>query len=184
MQAPVIFGFTVLVGYLMNRWAECRISQQHYSILMTAGGEELDPPLFKKYYLVQLLIFPSAIAEQWIFGMAVYRENLVGGLLLVISGHVLRYWAISSLGNLWSMHCIGLPGLRPLNAGPYRFLNNPEYLSRILDGIGIALLTGARFSALVFIVINILTVRKINSLEQRQLAELNCETNRYIRRPT
>lgn len=184
MQTPVIFGFIVLTGYLLNRWAESRISQKHYVILKSAGGEELDPLLLKKYYLLHLLIFPAAIAEQWIFAQSVFREMLLGGLFLIISGHLIRYWAINSLGNLWSMHCIGLPGLRPLNSGPYKYLNNPEYLSRVLDGVGIALLTGARLSAVLFIVINILTVRKINSLEQRQLAELGYEFPGKHQQPT
>ena len=84
----------------------------------------------------------------------------------------MRYWAISSLGTLWSMRCITLPGLRAVNAGPYRFMNNPEYISRVIDGVGVSLLTGSKITGLTYIVLSAILVRKMNAMEQRQLSEL------------
>ena len=71
------------------------------------------------------------------------------------------------------MRCITLPGFRAVNAGPYRFMNNPEYISRIMDGVGISLLTGSKITGLFYVVLSSIFVRKINAIEQRQLSELS-----------
>lgn len=172
MQTPVLIGFGVLVGYMLNRWAERRISARNYAVLKSAGGEELASRLIRKYYLVSALIFPAAVLESLVLDPLVWREMILIGLGLVIFGHAIRYWAIGSLGSLWSMHCVGLPGVRPVNAGPYRFFNNPEYMSRVMDGVGIALITGARFSGLAFLIASYMITRRLANLEQRQLSEL------------
>lgn len=184
MQTPVMIGALVLVGYVLNRWAECRISTRNYQVLKTAGGEELACSLVKKYYIVSALVFPAAVLESFLLDPLVWREMILIGLGLVIFGHMMRYWAIGSLGTLWSMHCIGLPGVRPINAGPYRFLDNPEYVSRVLDGIGIALITGARFSGLLFLLASYLLTKRLASLEQRQLAELGGVLTKMYRQAT
>ncbi len=174
MQPTIIFSLIVVGAYLLNRYAERRISVGNYKILKSAGGEELGPNLLKKYYLVCLLVFPCALIEQSLLAPRIFKEMLLLGLFLIFSGHMLRYWAISSLGTHWSMRCIALPGLRAVNTGPYRYLNNPEYISRIMDGVGICLLSGSKITGLAYVVISAVLIRKMNAMEQRQLSELGC----------
>ncbi len=183
MQPTIIFSLIVASAYLLNRFAEWRISIGNYKILKKAGGEELGSNLLKKYYLICLLVFPCSLVEQSILAPRIFKEMLLLGLFLILTGHMLRYWAISSLGTLWSMRCIALPGLRAVNAGPYRYLNNPEYISRIMDGVGICLLTGSKVTGLVYMVISTALIRKMNAMEQRQLAELNSGFSHLHRQP-
>jgi methyltransferase len=172
LQPIIMFSLIVTCAYLLNRWAEARISKSHYKILKNAGGEELGSRLLKKYYFLCLAVFPSALIEQSLLQPPIFKEMLLLGLSLILFGHLLRYWAISSLGTLWSMRCIALPGLRAVNSGPYRYLNNPEYISRLMDGIGVSVLTGSKVTGLFYVVISALMIRRMNALEQRQLSEL------------
>jgi methyltransferase len=183
LQPTIIFSLIVVGVYFFNRYAECRISANNYKILKNAGGEELGSSLLKKYYLLCLFVFPLALIEQGVMMPPIYKEMLRLGLLLILMGHLLRYWAIFSLGTLWSMRCITLPGLCAVNAGPYRYMNNPEYISRFMDGVGISLLTGSKFTGLIYIVLSAILVRKTNTLEQRQLSELSSGFS-HLRRQT
>ncbi len=183
MQPTIIFSLIVACAYLLNRFAEWRISIGNYKILKKAGGEELGSNLLKKYYLVCLLVFPCSLVEQIVLAPRIFKEMLLLGLFLIMSGHMLRYWAISSLGTLWSMRCIALPGLRAVNAGPYRYLNNPEYISRVMDGVGICLLTGSKATGLVYLVVSSVLVRRMNAMEQRQLSELSSGFSHLHRQP-
>ena len=183
MQPTIIFSLIIVGAYFLNRCAEWRISAGHYKILKNAGGEELGSTLLKKYYLLCLLVFPFALVEQSVLSPPIYKEMLRFGLLLILAGHMLRYWAISSLGTLWSMRCITLPGLRAVNAGPYRYMNNPEYISRIMDGVGISLLTGSKITGIAYVVISTILVRKMNTMEQRQLSELGSGFSHLHRQP-
>ena len=173
MQPTIIFSLIVVGAYFLNRFAEWRISAGNYKILKSAGGEELGSTLLKKYYFICLIVFPLALFEQSLLAPPIYKEMLMIGLLLILTGHMLRYWSISSLGTLWCMRCITLPGLRAINAGPYRYMNNPEYISRFMDGVGISLLTGSKVTGFFYIVLSGIFVRKMNVMEQRQLSELS-----------
>jgi methyltransferase len=183
LQPTIIFSLIVVGAYFLNRFAEWRISASNYKILKSAGGEELGSTLLKKYYLICLLVFPTALFEQTLLAPPIYKEMLLLGLLLILTGHMLRYWSISSLGTLWSMRCISLPGLRAINSGPYRYMNNPEYISRFMDGVGISLLTGSKVTGLIYIVLNAIIVRKMSAMEQRQLSELSSGFS-HLRRQT
>jgi len=183
LQPTLIFSLIVAGAYLLNRYAERRISSANYRILKDAGAEELGSSLLRKYYLICFLVFPLSLLEQVALQAPVYREMLLLGLTLIFSGHMLRYWAISSLGTFWSMNLIALPGMRAVNAGPYRFLSNPEYISRIMDGLGICLLTGSKITGISYLIISAVFVRKMNALEQRQLSELGASFSQLRRQP-
>lgn len=172
MQPTIIFSLIVVLAYFLNRFAEWRISAGNYKILKDAGGEEIGSTLLKKYYHLCLFVFPLALIEQSILTPPIYKEMILFGLLLILTGYMLRYWAISSLGTLWSMRCIALHGRRASNAGPYRYLNNPEYISRIMDGVGISLITGSKITGISYTVLSLALVRKMSAMEQRQLSEL------------
>jgi len=172
LHTPLIISLIVVSAYLLNRFAEWRVSLGNSKILLDAGGEELGSDLLNKYYAVCFIVFPCALIEQLILQPPIFKEMLVIGLTLIFLGHLLRYWAIFSLGALWSMRCIAIPGMRAINKGPYRYIDNPEYISRIMDGVGVCILTGSKLTGLAYVVASVVFTRKVVALEQRQLSEL------------
>jgi len=84
-----------------------------------------------------------------------------------------RHWAIRSLGRLWSKRCVFIPGMPHIRSGPYRFVANPEYLSRLLDGIGLCLVLGATTVIIPYALSVILMSYRIVKTEVRQIREVS-----------
>src|SRR5205085_142613 len=100
----------VLSGYALSRLAEHRIHALNYRILQDYGAEELIPTLMRRFYLAILFFIPWAALEPWLLHVPPSRDAVIGGLILLICGLVLRFWAIHSLGRLWSMRCMAIAG--------------------------------------------------------------------------
>ncbi len=59
----------------------------------------------------------------------------------------LRWWSIRSLGRSWNVRALVPDDLRPVTAGPYRFLRHPNYLAVGLEFLALPLAGGATWSA-------------------------------------
>ncbi len=174
MLSETLIWLTAITAFLLSRFAEVRVHHNNYNKLIEAGAEELQPNFMRRYYRFFLFVIPLAFAEQLITKAPLYQEMWLGGLTLLAAGLALRLWSIHSLGNLWSMRCLSLRGLKLVKAGPYRLLKNPEYLSRFLDVAGICLLFGAKITFLGCILLLAAMTARIVTVEQRQLREVGC----------
>ncbi len=68
------------------------------------------------------------------------------GIGVFLAAKLLKWWAILSLGRLWSFHVLVLPGAPLVTGGPYRFLRHPNYLGLIGEIAGVALMMRAPFT--------------------------------------
>ena len=162
----------VALGFLVSLLAEWRVHRRNYQFLAGAGAEERGPVLMRLYYGGYAALLPLVLAEWRLLPENVTRATLAAGLLLVLVGQGLRLWAIAALGQRWSMRCLAVPGLRFTNRGPYRWLRDPEYLARALDGTGLCLVFGAVGCLLIFISMTALLVRAIQACERQQVEEV------------
>ena len=77
------------------------------------------------------------------------------GWVAVLAGATaLRVWSIRSLGRSWNVRAVVPRDVRPIEAGPYRYIRHPNYLAVILEFAAIPLLAGARLSAVVLSALN------------------------------
>jgi methyltransferase len=125
-----------IFAYLVGRIGEYRVHKVNYTDLVEAGAEELMPRMMSRYYMLTIVIIPLAIFEQFWTRAPIFWEMWAGGLGLLVVAQALRVWSIYALGTFWSMRCLTLSGALRVSTGPYRILKNPEYLSRIMDGVG------------------------------------------------
>ena len=167
------FRIAALAAYLVTRVAEICIHRSNYRVLRKAGAEELIPKLMRRYYLHSLLIIPASIIERMVVGVEPSPMAVQLGLVALSIGLLLRIWAIASLGTQWSMRCLALTNMRALSSGPYRFLENPEYLSRLIDGAGMCVVLGGRVVPLLYVIVQLVIQRCITTVEGRQLIELS-----------
>jgi methyltransferase len=81
------------------------------------------------------------------------------GLAICTQG--LRWWCILTLGKRWNTRVIIVPGLKRITNGPYRFMNHPNYLAVVLEGIALPLIHSAWLTAISFTLLNawLLTIR-------------------------
>ena len=87
--------------------------------------------------LVGFLLAPKVSFFRWPENLAIV---LLADLLLV-SGILLRIWAIMHLGKLFTVDVGIQQGHRVVQDGPYRFVRHPSYSGAMLALTGIACLT-------------------------------------------
>src|SRR4051794_19421075 len=131
--ASDIWGLAV-IAFVVGRLAEWRVHRKNYELMRSMGAWELAPWVMRGYYALTVLVVPAAFLEQHLSGDLPTRSMIVGGAMLAGISALLRLWAIRSLGSFWTMRCMALPGLRHRAVGPYRLIENPEYLSRLMEG--------------------------------------------------
>jgi methyltransferase len=100
--------------------------------------------LFHTAFLVACAVEPLALHRPFP-GWTGYVA--LGGAL---ASQLLRYWAISTLGERWNTRIIFVPGDTPVTGGPYRYIRHPNYVAVILEFFCLPLIHGGYLTALVF----------------------------------
>lgn len=94
-------------------------------------------------------------------------------LALVVASQALRWWCIGTLGPRWNTRVIIVPGLPPVTRGPYRWLQHPNYVAVVVEGLALPLLHTAWVTALAFTVLNAVLLLGFRiPAEERALAQL------------
>ncbi len=115
------------------------------------------------YFTDSLGPFPSVIANQLWFGLALTIAVAGAVLRMITSGHAAPGTSGSSKQ--------GAVAAELNTTGPYSVVRNPLYLGRILNFTGIAMLTGSWvYGALVFL-ISVLVYERISAYEEEFLRE-------------
>ncbi len=151
-SAQLYLVFLLLVG--IERLFELQLSRRNAALAFQRGAVEYGQRHFRVMSALHTLFLVSCGAEV----IALHRPfpGLLGGVALVgaISAQVLRYWAISTLGERWNVRVIVLPDVQPVTTGPYRFVRHPNYVAVVLEILCIPMIHGAWITASVFTVLN------------------------------
>lgn len=163
----------VLLATALIYAGERRVHNYNYAYLTSVGGEELIPKLMRRYYRFALAMPFVAYITALVLPVtwAPWKATLPG-LFLIIFGFVLRTWSLRSLGRLWTQRCVYIPDMPRSYSGPYRFLKNPEYLARTLEGLGFILFFAINPISLLFWLRMLVQLSRIVKVEARQLHEL------------
>jgi protein-S-isoprenylcysteine O-methyltransferase Ste14 len=81
--------------------------------------------------LILLLVRWRSVHEAWVFGL---------GLLIVLAGLGIRYWAVSYIGTISRTRAARFGPL--MSAGPFALVRNPLYVGNFLVWIGFAIASG------------------------------------------
>lgn len=82
----------------------------------------------------------------------------------------LRWWCIATLGPRWNTRILVVPGLPPVRSGPYRWLDHPNYVAVVVEGLALPLAGGAWRTAAGFGVLNAALLRVRVRAEEQALA--------------
>ena len=160
-----IFLFLVL-ALGMQRLAELRLSSRNERHILDQGGKEYAPGQFRLMRFLHIAWFLAMLAE--VFGLQrPFRPALaIIASLLFVAGQALRYAAITTLGERWTVRVMILPGAQPISTGIYRFIRHPNYLGVILEICAVPLLHNSYLTAILFSLANgLLLIWRIRSEE-------------------
>ena len=166
LQAVALLVVVVMPWLLLETWR----SRRHERALRAAGAIE---PADDVYAWIRLLypgLFVAMTAEGALAAPACTTLVAIG-IGVFLAAKLLKWWAILSLGRLWSFYVLVLPGVPLVASGPYRWLRHPNYLAVMGEIAGVALMMRAPFTgtiaALLFAVLLVARIR----VEERMLKE-------------
>lgn len=148
MSVAAIISVGTLAAVLAVMAGEALLSSFNASLLRARGA--IEPP--GDVYRTMQWAYPAAfvaMAVEGVFTGPSPQTALGLGLGVFGLAKALKAWAISTLGTRWSFRVLVPPGEPPIVAGPYRFLNHPNYVAVCGEILGAALIVGAPVSGVV-----------------------------------
>ena len=109
-----------------------------------------------------------AIAPGFDIG-APFVVYFVIGLVLMWAGIALRFWAIQTLGRLFSTSLLIQESHELITTGPYKLLRNPSYTAALITFLGFGLAAGNWLSAAVLLLMSLVTYVLRIRLEEKML---------------
>lgn len=157
-----LIAFTALVALVgVERLAELVVSKRNAAWSMERGGVETGFGHYPFMVVLHTGLLVGALAEAWVRRPEVPSTLAWSMVALVAASQALRWWCITALGRRWNTRVIVVPGLAPVDGGPYRLFKHPNYVAVVVEGLALPLVHAAWVTALVFTVLNaaLLTVR-------------------------
>ena len=148
--AVAILGFVIL-----QRLVELRLADRNSRRLLAQGAVEHSRGHYP--FIVALHMAWLAALLWWAPGRPINLPLLALFVLLQLA----RVWVIATLGERWTTRIIVKPGAPLVRAGPYRFVNHPNYLIVTAEIAVLPLVFGLWEIAVVFSLLNavILAIR-------------------------
>src|SRR5688572_16528883 len=140
--------FWIFIGLLIiQRLGELVVAKRNEKRMFTRGAVEYDRSGYKYIVMMHTLFFLSLIAESHFFSKELnpYWWILLPVFLIT---QVVRYWAISSLGEYWNTRIIVLKGSPLIKKGPYKFLRHPNYTVVAIELAVIPIIFSCYFTAI------------------------------------
>ena len=177
-----IFLF-LLISLGIQRLLELRLSARNERRILELGGSEHAPGQFKVMRLLHIAWFLVMIAE--VFGLQRPFQPALAlvASLVFLAGQALRYAAIHTLGERWTVRVMTLPAAKPVSQGIYRFIRHPNYLGVILEISAVPLLHSAYLTAISFSIANALLLAWRIHTEEMALKDQNNYEQVFAGRP-
>ncbi len=157
-----LIAFTALVALVgVERLAELVVSRRNAAWSMERGGVETGFGHYPFMVVLHTGLLVGALAEAWVRRPEVPSALAWSMVVMVAASQALRWWCITALGRRWNTRVIVVPGLAPVEGGPYRLFKHPNYVAVVVEGLALPLVHAAWVTAVVFTVLNaaLLTVR-------------------------
>ena len=162
-----------LVALAVQRTGELAHSANNVKRLRALGAREAGAGHFPLLVLVQVLFPASLVTEVLALGA---RPGSWWPVWLAcwLAAQALRYAAVRTLGERWTVGIWVLPGAPLVRRGPYRFLPHPNYLAVVVELFAAPMMFGAWRTAIAIGALNLIALRIRIRAEEKALGTLRC----------
>ena len=144
--------FIALTG--IERLIEVRLSNRHAAWSFEQGGKEFGRGHYPFMVVLHTGLLLACVVEAWWLERTFDPALGYSMLALAVLCQAGRWWCIQSLGQRWNTRVIIIPGLPPVQRGPYRWIRHPNYVIVALEGAALPCIHGAYGTAIAFSILN------------------------------
>jgi methyltransferase len=144
----VTLNIVILALVTLQRLGELWLSNRNTKRLLAQGAREHAPGHYPWVVAVHVLWLGA------LWWLAPGRPVDGFWLALFVAIEIARIWVLATLGPRWTTRIIVLPDAPLVRAGPYRFVNHPNYLVVIGEIAVLPLVFGLWQLALLFTLVN------------------------------
>lgn len=157
--------FSILV---LQRVAELAVAGRNEGILLRRGAVEYDRGGYRLIVLMHVLFIVSIPAEYVFLNRGLNRYSYLF-LAVFIAAQGLRYWAIATLGVRWNTKILVIPGIEPVQTGPYKYFTHPNYIAVVIEILVFPLIFSCYATSAIFSILNFLALRRRIRIEEKAL---------------
>ena len=157
-----------IIGFLVfQRLVELGIARRNHRALVARGAIEFG----RRHY-------PALVALHagWLLALLGTIDPQTPVSIPLLAVFVLlecgRVWVVVTLGSRWTTRVMVVPGAKRIRAGPYRYVNHPNYLIVCGEIAVVPLMFGAWTLAVIASALNLLALRTRIRVENKALAEV------------
>jgi methyltransferase len=151
--------FIIFISFLiLQRLSELYISRQNEKWLLQNGAIQYGQNHYPFIVAMHTLFIVSIITEYILRSNTSIDYIFLTLFILVL---MFKFWALTSLGKYWNTKIYRIPGVYPVQKGPYKLFKHPNYMEVCLEIAIIPLVFHLYYTAIIFTLLNsaMLTVR-------------------------
>lgn len=164
--------WTLMGATALERLAELVVSRRNLAWSVANGGVEHGFGHFPFMVVLHSAFLAGCVVEPWMMDrpfLPWLGWPMVG---LAVGCQALRWWCIGTLGRQWNARVVVVPGAPRIEGGPYRYLDHPNYVAVVVEGLALPLIHSAWLTALIFTVLNAALLSVRIRVENEALASL------------
>lgn len=154
----------ILALVTVQRLGELILSRYNTARLLARGAIEIAPG----HYPLIVATHAAWLIALWVWGRNQDVNLIALSVFVLLQGF--RFWVLATLGSRWTTRIIVLPDAPMVTSGPYRYLSHPNYAIVAAEIAVLPLALHLYPLALVFTVLNALTLAIRIRAETRALA--------------
>lgn len=163
--------FTALIALVgLERLVELRLASRNRRWLLARGAVEVGESHYPWMVMLHSTFLLAAPMEVWFLERPLIPPLALAMLLLLMVAMALRYWVVVTLGRRWTTRVLRAKEPR-IKAGPFRFLDHPNYLAVVLEIAALPLVHTAWLTALTYSILNASLLRTRIRVEETALRE-------------
>lgn len=165
--------YTALIAATaVERLAEVRVSLRNAAWSFERGGVEHGRAHYPVMVVLHTAFLLGCVGEVWVFDRPFLPWLGWPMLAACVGTQALRWWCITTLGPRWNTRVIVVPNLARVTGGPYQWLNHPNYVAVVAEGVALPLVHSAWITAAAFTALNALLLAVRIRVENEALATL------------
>ena len=172
MVTPI--GYTVIVALVVvERLVELILARRNTRYQLDRGGIEHGAGHYPVMVLLHSALLVGCLAETWFLDRPFIPALGFPMIGMLILSQVVRYWVVMTLGQRWTTRVIVVPGDTRIETGPYRFLNHPNYVAVVAEGMALPLIYSNWITAAIFSAANAVLLATRVRIENKALRRLS-----------